>query len=246
MASTLGILRRIAAFLPQNLQHSARRAWHSRQIRLGHFASDEPEFALLGQFVRPGDSVIDVGANVGHYTVRLSQLVGPQGRVIAFEPVPATFEVLATNVHAAGCENVTLFNTAASALTRMVSMTVPRFPDGLANYYQASIGTAVPGQSAIQALAIPIDALGIPHRISLIKIDAEGHELDVLKGLRQTLASHRPKVILEASGQASMDFLSGLDFRFTRLQNSPNVICIPAELAEESPLAAAGRKTANT
>ncbi len=162
MASTLGILRRIAAFLPQSLQHSARRAWHSRQVRLGHFISGEPEFALLGQFVRPGDSVIDVGANVGHYTVRLSRLVGPQGRVFAFEPVPATFEVLASNLRSAGCENVTLFNTAASAVTNLVSMTVPRFPDGLANYYQASIGTAAPGQSAIRALAIPIDGLGIP------------------------------------------------------------------------------------
>lgn len=50
----------------------------------------------------PGDWALDIGANVGHYTKRMSDLAGPEGRVIAFEPVPDTFAVLCANAQARG------------------------------------------------------------------------------------------------------------------------------------------------
>lgn len=83
-----GLGKRAAARLPKWLNTELRRLHYARQIRSGRFSSDEPELALLPELVEPGDWVIDVGANVGRYTMRLSDLVGRQGRVIALESIP--------------------------------------------------------------------------------------------------------------------------------------------------------------
>src|SRR6185312_12382199 len=98
----MNTLKRIAARLPQPVQHRLKRALYAHQIRRGTFRTPEPEFDLLPQLVRPGSVVIDVGANIGHYTLRLAQLVGPEGRVYAFEPMPKTFDLLCRNVVTAG------------------------------------------------------------------------------------------------------------------------------------------------
>ena len=90
------LLRRIVARMPVSWQHVLRHVNHRRQIRRGTFETWEPEFHILHEFVSPGDWVIDVGANVGYYTKKFSDLVGPHGRVIAVEPVPETFSFLAS------------------------------------------------------------------------------------------------------------------------------------------------------
>ena len=95
-------LKSLIARLPSSLQQVVRQAHFRRAIRTGQFSADEPEYQLLPTLVSPGDWVLDIGANVGHYTLELARLVGPQGRVIAFEPVPETFSVLAANVECRG------------------------------------------------------------------------------------------------------------------------------------------------
>ncbi len=91
-------MKRAAAALPLAWQQELKRLHYRRQISRGTFATDEPEYAILDSLVLPGSLVIDVGANVGHYTKKLSDLAGSRGRVIAFEPVPDTFSLLAANV----------------------------------------------------------------------------------------------------------------------------------------------------
>lgn len=91
------LLKRLAAKLPLPIQQELKRFYFAWQIRRGRFYTDEKEFSLLNAFIAHGDWVLDIGANIGHYTRRLSDLVGPAGRVIAFEPIPQTFEVLAAN-----------------------------------------------------------------------------------------------------------------------------------------------------
>ena len=92
------LMKSIAARLPKKLQQSMKRRYFALQIRRGLFRTEEPEFNLASEILREGDWVLDVGANIGHYTVRFSELVGDKGRVIAFEPVPDTFEILSSNV----------------------------------------------------------------------------------------------------------------------------------------------------
>src|SRR5262245_59935385 len=112
MAWTLA--KRIAAQLPHGWQQALKRRHFRRQMRRNSFRTNEPEWDLSSQWLSPGDWAIDVGANIGHYTKRFSDLVGASGRVIAFEPVPATFELLSANAAQFTCANTTLLNLAAS------------------------------------------------------------------------------------------------------------------------------------
>ena len=78
------LLKRLASRLPFPARQTLRAWKYWLQAASGHFRSDEPEFHQLQELVRTGDWVLDVGANVGQYTLRLSELVGKEGRVIAF------------------------------------------------------------------------------------------------------------------------------------------------------------------
>src|SRR5215831_16739326 len=103
------LLKKLSAKLPRYMQQELKRVHFRRQVRNGSFETSEPEYSRLSEWVAQGDWVIDVGANVGHYAIRLSQLVGLSGRVLAFEPVTDTFDLLASNTSAAGAKNVSLF-----------------------------------------------------------------------------------------------------------------------------------------
>src|SRR5690242_12400010 len=114
------LLKRIASSLPKRTQQELKRANFRRQIHAKKFLTSEPEFIRLGTWINPGDWVWDIGANVGHYTIRMAELAGHHGRVFAFEPVPETFELLAANVAAAEAHNVSLFNVAVSLKTEVI------------------------------------------------------------------------------------------------------------------------------
>src|SRR5437867_10327160 len=108
------LLKRIASRLPFPARQ-ALRGWKYRlQAASARFRSDEPEFHQLPGLVQMGDWVLDVGANVGQYTLRLSELVGTEGRVIAFEPIVETAEILAAMARRARYRNITVFNIAVS------------------------------------------------------------------------------------------------------------------------------------
>lgn len=213
------LLKRLASKLPLWAQQTLKRLHFASQIRAGNFASAEPEFAKLSGWVTPGDWAIDIGANVGHYTARLSQLVGQTGRVLAFEPVPHTFELLVANIAALGASNVSLFNVAVSAEAKTVGMSIPQFDTGLANNYEAEI-TAQGGQ--FDVLTIALDGLQLPHRVSLIKIDVEGHELQALRGMQELLRRDHPRLIVEGTSEPVLAFLQALDYKFDAVPQSPN------------------------
>ena len=82
-----------------------------------HSAASDPtslSFTNCSDLVQMGDLVLDVGANVGQYTLRLSELVGGEGGVIAFKPIVETAEILAAMARRARYRNITLFNIAVS------------------------------------------------------------------------------------------------------------------------------------
>jgi FkbM family methyltransferase len=213
----------MAASLPARWQGELKRLHYRRRIRQGTFVSDEPEFPLLPKLAGPGDWVIDVGANVGFYTKRLAEVVGPDGRVLAFEPVPETFVLLANNLQSCSITNVTLFNAAVSEAAGVARMSIPQFDDtGLNNFYQARLSSEDEGDLTV--LTVSVDSLRIPKAIRLVKIDAEGHELSVLKGMRDTLTRDHPVLIVEMPGPEARAMLSSLGYVDTRIAESPNVV----------------------
>jgi FkbM family methyltransferase len=219
------VVKRIAAQMPDWVQHELRRVFFSSQIRRRRFATDEKEYALLHTFLSTGDWALDIGANVGHYTLRMSELVGSAGRVIAFEPVPNTFALLAENVRLGAFPNVSLLNVAASDGTKSVAIDIPQFAEGMANYYRAQLSDR---PSALAILTLPVDALGLTQRIKLVKIDVEGHELAVLRGMRGLIERDHPVLIVETASGEATDLLHAAGYLTERLPGSSNLLCKPA------------------
>lgn len=226
LSLSLRSLRTVAARLPNRWQTELKRIQYSRQIAKDHFVSPEPEFELLSSLVKGGDWVLDVGANVGHYTRRLSGLVGPRGRVIAFEPVPVTFSLLSANTQLFQHQNVSLINAAVSDKPASVGMRVPQFSTGLVNYYDAHLSQSP--DAPFNVLTLSIDSLCLPTRISLIKVDAEDHELFVLGGMQELIKRDHPILIVETGNKEVFQLLTFMGYQYERIGRSPNLLCRPA------------------
>jgi FkbM family methyltransferase len=150
--------------------------------------------------------------------------VGPSGRVIAFEPVPETFALLAANVARLPHRNVTLLNAAASDAARVQGMNIPRFDTGLDNFYMAQL---TDDAGALSVLCVTIDGLDLHQPVRLVKVDAEGHEVAVLKGMRRVLERDRPLLIVEDSSPEIATFLDGLGYESERHVGSSNRVFHP-------------------
>jgi FkbM family methyltransferase len=148
--------------------------------------------------LRAGDVFFDVGANVGFYTLLAARMVGPGGRVASFEPNPANLEGLRENIAANGFSNVTVVPKAVSARsgTGRLAASVP-FSSIVIEDGQAA------GEGVIEIALTSLDdyVTANPDLCpSLVKIDAEGHELHVIKGMAQVLDEFHPKLIVEMHG----------------------------------------------
>ncbi|MBU1389735.1 MAG: FkbM family methyltransferase [Proteobacteria bacterium] len=224
------VLKRIVARLPNSWQTELKRFYFSLQIRKGTFVTDEPEYDMLDDLISSGDWVIDVGANIGHYTKRFSELVGKHGRVISFEPVPATFSLLSANTQRFREQNVSLINAAVSDKFAAVGMSLPKFETGLDNYYEAQIASFA--DAAVSVLSMSVDSLCIKRQIALIKIDAEGHEAFVLAGMKKLIETSRPVLIIETDSKELIGNLTSLGYTSKKLKNSPNYLFIPKKRIE--------------
>ena len=212
--------KKLAAYFPHSWQRAIRRSLYRRQVKNDWFVSNEPEFALMHQYLQPGDWAIDVGANIGVYTKRFSDLVGPTGRVIAFEPIPETFALLTSNMELLRVQNVTLLNAAASNDTRIVGMDVPSFDTGLPNYYCAAVS---PEAKGFRVMTLSIDGLSLP-RVKVLKIDAEGHDKEVLLGAMNLIARDFPVLLIESIPPDIERRLMHLNYRSVAYPNSPNKV----------------------
>lgn len=215
-------LQRIVARLPYKFQTELKRIHYARQIRNGTFLTNEPEYKVLHQFISPGDLVLDIGANVGHYTKRFSELVGQRGRVIAFEPVPTTFYLLTANVQLFPYSNVTLLNTAVSDKLDIVAMSIPDSNTGAKDYYRSHIDET--SESELSVLTLSLDQIFGSQRVSLIKIDAEGHEPFIMTGMQKLIENHRPVLIIETKSDEIIDKLTNNGYDTLKFENSPNII----------------------
>jgi FkbM family methyltransferase len=163
---------------------------------------------LLKRILRPGSSFVDIGANVGYYTRLASRLVGPGGRVVAFEPLLAALALLRLNT--AELENTDVHAVALSDFVGEATFAIRKHGD------TSSLRTASDGSREIRVEVTTADCMlrDLP-AISLIKIDVEGFELEVLRGAEETIRQHRPVVyfeclpeFLESRGHAMESFQS--------------------------------------
>jgi len=161
-----------------------------RLHRFSRFGRAERE--SLGRLVRPGMTVVDVGSNLGLYTVLLSRLVGPTGQVVAFEPDPALFALLERNCARNGCGNVRSRRVAlGSGRARLA------FSQLLVNAGDNHLGDAAgrPFRRSVEVEVQPLDEAAPSLAPDLVKIDVQGWELHVLRGMTGML-DRNPHVAL--------------------------------------------------
>jgi FkbM family methyltransferase len=165
----------------------------------------ESEFELMHQVLQPNHHVVDIGANIGSHTVPFAKTVSQGGLVLAFEPQPRIFQLLAANVTINGLTNVRLFPAGCSAQPGVIR--VPEIdyrPDN--NYGGMKLdsfrSTKVVDASKPRTLGQPVQLLPLDdvydlNQLQLIKIDVEGMELDVLRGAERAIRRFRPILYVE-------------------------------------------------
>lgn len=146
------------------------------------------ETLLVQRLVSPGDTVVDVGANIGYYTLQFARLVGETGQVFAFEPDPRNFALLEQNVWQNGYRNVTLVRAAVTARPGSVRLHLNADNRGDHRIYASE-----PGRQAIDVEAVALDDYFSEKcgRLDLVKIDVQGAEAGVFLGMRGLVAEHR-------------------------------------------------------
>ena len=164
------------------------------------------ETRFCERYLQPGMTALDAGAHIGLYTLLFARLVGPAGRVYAFEPAPANHRRLVENLALNAAENVVVEQ---AALYREAGrVTLHLFPERLGSWH--SLGEpsladpSFPYATIAPSEAVEVDAITLDEytaergieRIDLLKVDVEGAEADVLAGGRTTLAAGAVAAVL--------------------------------------------------
>lgn len=151
-------------------------------------------------FCKPGDYVLDIGANVGDWTLPFAERVGPSGRVLAFEPVPYLAETVSKTAMVNKHEWVEVHNVALGSEEGEAPFSVEYGNSGGSRLGRLS-GNFAPISVHVARLDDVLARRPDIDRIDFIKIDVEGHELEVLRGARKTLSRFLPPLVLECGAE---------------------------------------------
>lgn len=167
---------------------------------ISYFGTWEPNLtAWLQATLRSGDVFVDVGANVGYFTLLASRLVGPTGTVVAIEAVPSTAALLRENVARNGADNVRVVDAAAWHEHSTLDLYFdPEQTTGTATAFQEWAEQWNVSGGHVQVPAAPLDDLLTPdekQRMRAIKIDIEGAELSAIRGLPEQLPPNLELVV---------------------------------------------------
>lgn len=160
-----------------------------------HGVYEPTELAIVLDALPPGATFVDIGANIGCYTLPAARRVGPGGRVLAIEAAPSILPYLENNVSNNGLRNVEIVATAVGEREGRVA-----FHEAPANSF--GMGSIAPqfGALAVQVRITRLDSIlkdrHMPD-VHVIKVDVEGFELNVFRGAEETLRTQRPLVLFE-------------------------------------------------
>jgi FkbM family methyltransferase len=222
--------------------------------RLFAYGFGEPSARAMEALLRPGEVVIDGGANIGLFTVLAAARVGNQGRVIACEPSAGTMELLRANVEDNRLDWVQLREVALAEAQGRLQMQVFEPGSGYSSFAPSS--TAPGTEVEVEVTTLDEIAASVAGDVGLVKLDVEGAELRALRGAAQLLAGARPDFIIELEpehlqrqgcsvaelqelfdtagyvGYSIGDRLERLPARWTRPAGDPNIVVRPSERAD--------------
>ena len=189
--------------------------------------------AKIHELMRRDCVFVDVGANIGYFSILAAKWIGPGGSVIAFEPVDAIHRLLCKNISLNQIDNVTALKLACFSYTGQMAMT--QTGDSAKSHL------ATKGEASTQTVSVTtLDdffAQRRVNRIDCLKIDAEGSDFEVIKGARRIIEDFRPAILLETDhfgrfGSSKADVLKhfdSLDYSVTEMpgEHSLDWLCLP-------------------
>lgn len=185
----------------------------------------EPELKYLPMLLEPSGVFIDVGANVGVYSLKAAKHLGEEGVVVALEPFPEVLAVLSRNVQKNGFTNIRLRNICAGETTGTSILWMNSNKPNSFSLVQRDKKAAY-----LSTFTMALDELFAYEkldRFDYLKVDAEGAEQQVLAGAQKILEKYRPIIQLETTID---DVLFSLpDYSVFRILGSPNTVSIPNE-----------------
>jgi len=156
------------------------------------------ETKIVKKSIKKGDVVLDIGANIGYYSLIFAKLIGQQGKVFSFEPEPSNFKLLKKNVEINNYNNIILQNSAVSNNNGKIKLYLSHEQSGTHRIFPSTICS----EDFVEVDMIRLDDYFenylLKEKISFVKIDVEGAELGVLEGMRSILeANHKLQILIE-------------------------------------------------
>jgi len=207
--------------------------------------SDHSEIMLLAQMLQmlgPNLTVLDIGANIGTYSLALARVVGPSGKIHAFEPQRMIYNLLVGTIALNSLSNVYCYNIALGDHEDRIE--IPQFdynrPMNFGSVeFAPEQSEPLPQQRGHDSAKTEyiqlttIDRFEFP-QVHLMKIDAEGMELQVLQGSAQTIRRCRPVMYVEyLKGNREILQQAIVQLNYVVYENGANLLCIPTELSEK-------------
>lgn len=157
--------------------------WVEQSGRLDH---DQYALPIILNHIKTGDVVVDAGAFIGDHTIAYLRTVGESGKVLAFEPNPKAYECLIRNCPMAHC-----FNSGLGDKEEFI--TIEQSENAGASHLSSNTNGSIS--------VVTLDSYSLK-RLDFFKIDVEGYELKALKGARETISQHKPKMWIEINKSA--------------------------------------------
>jgi FkbM family methyltransferase len=167
--------------------------WHRKDI------------AGYRQYLRPGDTAVDVGANLGFVTTMLADVVGKTGTVFSFEPARATFAKLQLTIRENELTQVRPYRAGCGSHKDTAALHRVSASSGNSSIHGAGRGERIQ--------LVPLDTVSeiMENGVQLVKIDTEGHESEVLKGAKELIKAHRPIIYTELGGGYIESTITAID-----------------------------------
>ena len=204
----------------------------SPKLALG--TDEVPIQNIFAQDLKEGDVFYDIGANVGFFSVIAAKLVGNIGKVYAFEPGGENAASIRYNAGLNKFEQIEVIEKAVSITSGTAQLLLAQYSGGHA-FATADVPPDLAGETTVDLVSI--DELIIQQQIvppNFIKVDVEGAELDVLKGMQETIKTYQPTIIYEVDDgdriayerkyRELATFFESLDYQVNQAENSYETI----------------------
>lgn len=194
-------------FKPRSVMVQGHRMWLDDKDTLElavHEVYEPMETALLKEQLKTGQTFVDVGANIGYYTLIAARCVGPAGRAFAFEPDPTNFQLLQKNISANGYTNATPVNKALSSKTGTTKLYL-----NPANRGDHRIYDSHDGRPSVEIKTTTLDSFfkKLDKEVHFIKMDIQGAETAALSGMKGLIGKNKGlKLVTEFSPGALKAF----------------------------------------